>query len=193
MSLRCATPSNSGSGSGMVVLGALVPLFCNALTIFQISPFPRHDLTPLGLAISSALIAAALFWRDLLDLMPVARNAVVEYMHDGVVVLDSQNRVVDLNPAARTILHIDNIEVLGKPAAFAFAAWSDYSDAYLNSDDFHAEVLRGEDCYADLSIFKLGDQRGRCAAPGPGFIVVRSTEVFSWLSVPRHPRPLRRC
>jgi diguanylate cyclase (GGDEF)-like protein/PAS domain S-box-containing protein len=147
--------------AGMVIFGAMIPLFGNALTIFRLSPFSNHDLTPLGLAISAALIAAALFWRGLLDLMPVARNAVVEYMHDGVVVLDAHNRVIDLNPAARAILGIGGAEVLGKPADVAMAAWVGYSDAYLQSDDFHDEVLIGENRYIDLSIFKLGDQRGR--------------------------------
>lgn len=147
--------------AGMVILGAMVPLFFNALTIFQMSPFPNHDLTPLGLAIGAAVIAVTLFWRGLLDLMPIARNAVVEYMHDGVIVLDSRNRVVDLNPAARTILNIGDAEVLGKPARCALGAWAGYSDAYLNSDDFHDEVLIGADRYIDLSIFTLGDQRGR--------------------------------
>jgi diguanylate cyclase (GGDEF)-like protein len=146
--------------AGMVIVGAMVPLFGNALTIFQLSPFPSRDLTPLGLAISAALIAAALFWRSLLDLMPVARNAVVEYMHDGVVVLDSHNRVVDLNPAAKAILNIDDADVLGKPARVALAAWSGYSEVYLQSDDFHDEISIGKDRYIDLRIFTLGDRRG---------------------------------
>lgn len=146
--------------AGMVIFGAMVPLLGNALTVFKLSPFPRHDLTPLGLAFCSVVIGAALFWRGLLVLRPVARNAVVEYMHDGVVVLDSHNRVIDLNPAARAILNIEDADVLGKPANAAFAACSRYSDAYLQSDDFHDEVTIGKDRYIDLSIFTLGDQRG---------------------------------
>jgi diguanylate cyclase (GGDEF)-like protein/PAS domain S-box-containing protein len=146
--------------AGMMLFGAVVPLLGNALTIFQLSPFPRHDLTPLGLAISTAVIGVALFWRGLLDLMPVARNAVVEYMHDGVVVFDRHHRVIDLNPAARAILNIGDADVLGKPARVALAAWSGYSSACLQSDDFHDEVSIGKDRYIDLSIFRLGDQRG---------------------------------
>lgn len=147
--------------AGMVVIGGMVPLFFNALTIFQISPFPRHDLTPLGLALGAAVIAVALFWRGLLDLIPIARSAVVEYMHDGVVVLDNRNRVVDLNPAARTMLNIGDTEVLGQPAACALGAWSGYSEHCLKSDDFHDEVSIGAGRCIDLSIIALGDQRGR--------------------------------
>jgi PAS domain S-box-containing protein len=36
----------------------------------------------------------------MLDIMPVAREAVVASMTDAVIILDAQNRIVDLNPAA---------------------------------------------------------------------------------------------
>lgn len=147
--------------SGMIIGGALVPLFGNALTIFHLSPLPGGDLTPFGLVVSSAVISTALFRRGLLDLVPIARDAVVERMHDGVLVLDSQNRLVDLNPAARTILGIAHLDVLGKPAAVALAAWHGYSPDYLSMADFHDEVLIGNDRCVDLRISALSSKRTR--------------------------------
>ena len=147
--------------SGMIIIGAFAPLFCNALTIFHLSPLPAGDLTPFGLVISSAVISTALFQRGLLDLVPIARDAVVERMHDGVLVLDSQNRLVDLNPAARTMLGIDGADVLGKPVAIAMAAWHGYSPDCLGMEDFHDEVLIGRERYIDLRIAALSDKRNQ--------------------------------
>jgi diguanylate cyclase (GGDEF)-like protein/PAS domain S-box-containing protein len=147
--------------SGMIIIGACAPLFGNALTIFHLSPLPGGDLTPFGLVISSAVISTALFRRGLLDLVPIARDAVVERMHDGVLVLDSQNRLVDLNPAARTLLGIDGTDVLGKPAAVAMGAWHGYSPDYLRLENFHDEVLIGADHYVDLRITALSDKRSQ--------------------------------
>jgi PAS domain S-box-containing protein len=107
------------------------------------------------------VISTALFRRGLLDLVPIARDAVVERMHDGVLVLDGQNRLVDLNQAARTMLGIEGADVLGKPAAIAMAAWHGYSPDYLNAEDFHDEVLIGRDHHVDLRITALSDPRAQ--------------------------------
>ena len=40
----------------------------------------------------------------LFDLAPVARSTVVDELKDGVIVLDAQDRVIDLNPAAAWII-----------------------------------------------------------------------------------------
>lgn len=146
--------------AAMIIAAALVPLFGNALTIFHLSPFPGRDLTPLGLVISSAMIAMAMFRRGLLDLVPIARNAVVELMNDGVLVLDSQNRVVDFNPAARAILHLDYASMLGKPVAFAMTALKSYAIDYDDMNGFHGEVPMSDNRHVDLRISVLRDKHG---------------------------------
>lgn len=147
--------------SAMIIVGTLAPLFGNALTIFHLSPFPGRDLTPLGLVIGAAVISAAVFRRGLLDLVPIARDVVIERMNDGVLVLDSRNRLVDLNPAARAILGVENSDVLGKPAAVAMAAWQGYSADYLTMEGFQDEILIRGDRYVDLRITALSDKRSR--------------------------------
>ena len=49
-------------------------------------------------------MAYAIFVLRLFDLVPVARNALIERMSDALLVTDSHNRVVDANPAARKLL-----------------------------------------------------------------------------------------
>jgi PAS domain S-box-containing protein len=56
-----------------------------------------------------------LFRYRLLDIMPVARDAIIEGMGDGVIVLDVQNRIVDLNPAARRIIGRRALGAIGQP------------------------------------------------------------------------------
>ncbi|MBC7500176.1 MAG: diguanylate cyclase [Herminiimonas sp.] len=146
--------------AGMIIAAAVAPFLGNALTIFHLSPFPGRDLTPLGLVISSAMIATALFRRGLLDLVPIARDAVVELMNDAVLVVDRKNRVVDLNPAAISLLRLEKTQALGKPIAVAMAVWSGFSAKYLEEDGFHDEVPISEGRYVDLRITALRDKRG---------------------------------
>lgn len=58
----------------------------------------------------------------LFDIVPVARDKVMEVIGDGVVVLDTQDRVVDVNAAAREILRTSQ-RAIGQQAADALYAW----------------------------------------------------------------------
>ena len=54
---------------------------------------------PLGLGLMGVCIALAMFRYRFLDVAPVARATLIENMSAGMFVLDSSNRLVDLNPA----------------------------------------------------------------------------------------------
>lgn len=106
------------SGSVMMVVGALrspnlyrwqARAFLASIALpwatngFYISGLTPLDLTPFGFALSTAMVAAAIFRVQLFDVMPVARTAIVESMSDPVIVLDGQDRIVDANPASRLL------------------------------------------------------------------------------------------
>jgi len=74
------------------------------------------DPTPTALVLSFAMIAVTLRRDQFLSLLPLARGVTVETLHEGVVVIGSEDRVVDVNPAARALL--GRLE-LGSPLAAA--------------------------------------------------------------------------
>jgi diguanylate cyclase (GGDEF)-like protein len=74
------------------------------------------------ISISGVLMAYALFSSRVFDLAPLARDAVVEHLADGVLVLDMRGRLMDFNPAAaRTVPELGKASV-GQPVAQLFAA-----------------------------------------------------------------------
>src|SRR6266511_2698790 len=87
-----------------LVAALLVPLLFNILYNFNIGPFGRVDLTPFAFVLAVVVVVWGIFRLRLLDIVPVARSRIVETMQDGVVVLDAYQRIVDLNPAAQSIL-----------------------------------------------------------------------------------------
>ena len=52
--------------------------------------------------------------------VPVS-NTIIEHLNDGVVVIDEQKRVVDINPAARKISNLSEHSIIGNPVADVFA------------------------------------------------------------------------
>ncbi|MFP4343423.1 MAG: histidine kinase N-terminal 7TM domain-containing protein [Anaerolineales bacterium] len=99
-----------------LLVGLAVLVVTSLLYLFEI--VPSH--VPLG---AYALLAAALstafglFRWQLLDLVPVARDVVVDELADGVLVLDRQRRLVDVNLAAERWLGSPADEVVGKDLA----------------------------------------------------------------------------
>jgi signal transduction histidine kinase len=71
------------------------------------SPLVGLDLSPSAFTLSGLLLLVALSRFQLLDLVPVARDTLLEHLTDGVVVLDEQNRIMELNPAAQKLLRAD--------------------------------------------------------------------------------------
>ena len=144
--------------------GALLPWLANALYISGLNPLHPVDLTPLAFTLAGLVILLALFRFRLLDIVPIARNVVVDGMADGVIVLDAQNRIVDLNPAARRIIGRPVAEVIGRPIREIVAGRPDLIERYHDVPEAQAEITLGagggQRTY-QMRISPLYDPRGR--------------------------------
>jgi len=87
-----------------LLIAFLLPLIIAILHLIGIQPIAHFNASPLVFPISAALTAWAVLGFGFLELTPIARDLVVENMLDLMVVLDKNNRIVDLNPAARNYL-----------------------------------------------------------------------------------------
>jgi PAS domain S-box-containing protein len=99
---------------GAMLLASLVPWVANFLYIAHIEPFTDIDPTPLAFAVSGAALFWGLFRLQLLDIMPVAHEAVFRNMTDGVIVVDARGRITELNPAAQAIIGRSRSEIVGQ-------------------------------------------------------------------------------
>jgi PAS domain S-box-containing protein len=150
--------------AGALLVGALAPWIGNVLYVSGLSPFPHLDLTPFAFTLTGLVMAWGVFHFRLLDIVPVARDAVIENMSDVVIVLDAQNRIVDLNPAAQQAIGRAAAEIIGQPAPQVLSDWPDLVERYRGVTEAHSEtVLReGEAQRAfDLRISPLRNQQGR--------------------------------
>jgi diguanylate cyclase (GGDEF)-like protein/PAS domain S-box-containing protein len=82
------------------------------------------DLNPLAFAVWGIVIVLAIFRYGLFELAPIARDALIEMLSDGVIVLDTHSRLVDANPAAQSIFGWRQVPV-GQPAEKVMEHWID--------------------------------------------------------------------
>ena len=97
-----------------LLIGVLAPGVINILITLGVLRALPVAITPLNLAITAIAFGWALFRFRLFDLKPIAHETLIENTSDGMIVLDLQDRVVELNKAAQALLGVVQEYVLGK-------------------------------------------------------------------------------
>ncbi|MFZ1397254.1 MAG: histidine kinase N-terminal 7TM domain-containing protein [Candidatus Promineifilaceae bacterium] len=148
------TPNQFRRQIGLIVVGSLCPWVGNLLYISGLNPFPHLDLTPFAFAITAVCFTLALFRYNFLDIVPIAREIVVEKLEEGVIVLDSQNRVLDVNATAVSLLQQEKNHIIGRPLAFNHPSWAPLAHALQESRPARLEIALDQ-TYYELSITLL--------------------------------------
>ncbi len=154
--LRAHGPYKKQIGALMGI--SLVPWLANALYIFGLNPFPYLDLTPFAFAVTGLGSAWALFRFRLLDLAPVARDLLVEHMSYGVLVLDEQRRIVDVNPAARRLLPHPDEECIGRTVGSVLPELSRLLEGQVDLQRAELELVVGRICEVSLFVLQPGSR-----------------------------------
>ena len=150
--------------AAVLLVGVMAPWMGHALRISGLSPFRHLDLTPFAFTASGLASAFGLFRFRLLDILPVARDAVVEGMIDGMIVLDTKDRIADINPAAQQAVGHEGSKIIGRPIATILPIWPELIERDSEGAETRSEIILGEGEAArwfDLRISLLHDRRGR--------------------------------
>jgi diguanylate cyclase (GGDEF)-like protein len=101
----------------LLIVALALPVLAGTLFVAGVQPEPGLNLTTAVVSVSGAIMAWALFRYRLFDIAPLARGMVVDGLSDGVIVLDTYDRIVDFNPAATTLFPDLGGEALGRPVS----------------------------------------------------------------------------
>lgn len=147
-----------------ILVGTLVPLIGNiAYTLLIGVGKGEIDPTPLLFTIMSVIYAIGLFWYRLFDMIPIARHTLVENMQDGVIVIDDQNRIMDVNPSALRWLNWTQSLPLGKDIQDLLPGWleqfSEFPSHLYVDTEFHTP--NNPNYFFDLRIEPLMNKKGK--------------------------------
>ncbi len=149
-----------------LLIGMLIPLLWNVLYVFDVLPFRRLDLTPYLYSLSGIVFWIGLVYTHLFDILPVARDMVMDAIRDVVVIMDLQDRVVDLNPAARAVFAwFEHDDLISKPVEQVFSKWPAILALLLDRKSVSRPldlVLLREDrkLHYQVSLVRLRDSQG---------------------------------
>jgi PAS domain S-box-containing protein/putative nucleotidyltransferase with HDIG domain len=123
-----------------VALGFFIPIFFTIMTVAGVKFTPYRDVSILTFALGNLIVAWGLFRYNLFEVVPIARDLVIENMEDLVVVLDMQDRIVDINPVALDALNLDSTQVIGQPAEIIFNPWPELVEKFFRPENIRLEI-----------------------------------------------------
>jgi diguanylate cyclase (GGDEF)-like protein len=121
-----------------LMLAFPLPWIANAAYLAGLAGADKgYDLTPVGFAFSGLFLLWAIFRLQLVDLIPVARERVIESMGESLLILDPAGRLAASNPAARRLMAevggpaetVAETKLLGRSASELFPGWPDLAEA----------------------------------------------------------------
>ncbi len=125
---------------------------------------PVFPLNPMVLVLNFTLLlyALAFFRFRMFDVVPVARNMVIDGMKEGMLVLDSEKRVADINETARELLGLTGSKYIGVPVEDILQEYPDVLTMIENTETTRKEMPLGniQGRWFQVSTSTLSDRRG---------------------------------
>ena len=148
-------PRSQKSLAGIILAGSLFPFMIHTLIFLGISSYPDLMPQPYGLTVAALGITYALFNpRSGIGLTgKFNREWVVEGMDDGWMVLDPENNIVDINPAAERITGLARDEVISRPVSSVLSDLPNLGQTFNGSQDLDVKrSVKAEEGWRYLNI-----------------------------------------
>ncbi len=90
-----------------LMIATLIPLIGNLIYITGLNPIPGFDWTPVLFVFTGLVITFGIVKYRMFDLVPFARNNLIDTMSDGVIIVNSEGFIEDYNPAVSKIFKLE--------------------------------------------------------------------------------------
>jgi len=120
------------------IVASVFPLFFNLPYSFHLNGFPPIDLTPVGFLITVCILIFGIYSFHVFDIIPVAKEKVLETINDAVIVIDKYSRVVMYNKAFRNYFNLGESKLIGR--------YLDHISSSLGSEIASLDQSKSDQC-----------------------------------------------
>ncbi len=140
-----SAPKWSRNRTWYLILAVFLPLLVTILTIPSWVMNYHDYLLNLSLAVSMFIMAWGVFHTRLLDIVPIARETLLDQVSDAILVLDSTGKVVDLNNAAQEQFNTSPLAWIGKPFTEILPEFADITLEKANTQPRVKQIVLDSD------------------------------------------------
>jgi PAS domain S-box-containing protein len=120
--------------------GALPALMTLVFFIADVRIFGQRDVTPIASMIGSFIILWGLLRYKLFDIVPLARALIFDSLSQGLIVVDTENCLIDANPAALALGGTTLHKALGRPFASVYPHLAQALSAFDQASEFNTDI-----------------------------------------------------
>ncbi|SFG91480.1 sensor histidine kinase [Pedobacter insulae] len=131
-----------------IVIAILIPWLTNFTFLLGFKPLGEIDGTPYAFMVTTSLILLGIYRFKLFDILPIAREKVLELMQDGFFVLDQQHRIIDYNKSTLKYIHLPTGKKLNG---------SNLEELFPNQHTFFDRIKKHESGKIELDIILNGN------------------------------------
>jgi diguanylate cyclase (GGDEF)-like protein/PAS domain S-box-containing protein len=157
-------PKSVGVKSLLLLAGVIPPLASNL--IYQLQLFPLNSLRVLlmvGFVISGLIYMWSIYYFQFLESNSLSRDVIIDKMSEGVIVLDRNDRIHNINETALSMLGLTERSAKRKSLDDIISIWPGIADSFRVPRDFETEVRINGDAPRTLSMrtTNLKDREGQ--------------------------------
>jgi diguanylate cyclase (GGDEF)-like protein/PAS domain S-box-containing protein len=144
----------------LIIIVVVLPLFLSLFDIFDVKPFNTINITSLSLTTG---IVASIFALDKTRksmIIPIAIDKVLKSLKDGVIIIDTNNRMIDINSSAEKIFNINGIDMIGKDVKILFPDLDFkklFKKDFFGSPKEFSRDIRNHTYHYDFSVSNITD------------------------------------
>ena len=121
-------------------VAVIISWAANILYVLQLVPIPGLDITPLSFSLIALIMSWGILRNQFFDLVPIARNTLYDSMTEGVIVIDPNDIILEINPAAIDITGYKGIRPLGRSIWDVYSKYGEVIEQFREKTDLNAEV-----------------------------------------------------
>ncbi|MFC2151077.1 histidine kinase N-terminal 7TM domain-containing protein [Bacteroidota bacterium] len=123
-----------------IIISLVVILIPNFLYIIGKNPIAPHDPTCLSFVIVGLLFFMIIYVDKFLNIVPVAYNLVFKNTKSGVIIINDNGTILDVNPSAENIFGIKQQEMVGLNVLDYLTDFEDAYENLLKDQEFRGEL-----------------------------------------------------
>ncbi len=107
-----------------LLIATLIPLTGNLMYVTGLNPIPGFDWTPILFVFTGLVITFGIIRYRMFDLVPFARNNLIDTMSDGVIIVNSEGFIEDFNPAVKNIFKLNTKPIIRNKFSLIFEQYN---------------------------------------------------------------------
>lgn len=124
----------------ILTVAVSLPWVSNILYLSRISPIPGLDLTPILFPIAGLMLYWAVYPLRLDDLIPLARDTVLDSLSDMFLVVNQREQIMDINASGQRLLQRPLSALVGQPLSAVMPQVHGIKARFNGAGEIHTEV-----------------------------------------------------